>query len=258
MTTTQLTAASASPLHLDDGGAGGTPVVLLHSAGGNVGQLAGLLARVRPGRRALALDLRGHGRSALPAAGGFGPQVMAADVLAVLDRLGIDRAVISGHSMGGAVAVACLGLAPERFAGAFLLDPSSDGRAIPFEAAAGFLSALRSPAYAETVEGFWAPMLAPSTREVRERVLADLRATAAEAVTGSLEGLLSFDPVTPLQAFRGPVRSLVTSFNDVPGALHVLVPRIEHERVEGVGHWLQLDAPDRVAGALERFLARFP
>lgn len=53
-----------------------------------------------------ALDLRGHGRSSGAAVGGYAPDDCAADIAAFLDALGIERAVVVGHSMGGLVAQA--------------------------------------------------------------------------------------------------------------------------------------------------------
>jgi len=53
-------------LHADDGGTGGPPVVLLHSAAGNISQWSPQLEHLRPERRAVALDWRGHGESGIP------------------------------------------------------------------------------------------------------------------------------------------------------------------------------------------------
>lgn len=244
----------AGVLHVDDGGAGGPPIVFIHSTGGTTGHWGEMLERLRPERRAIALDLRGHGRSGWDGLGPLDPLSLAADVEAVVDGLGLEQLVLAGHSAGGAVAVAFAGLHPERLAGLLLLDPSADGRAVPRDQAEGMLRALRSEAYGPTIEAFWAPMLAPSSPEVRERVLRDLRATSQEVVTGVLEGLLDFDPVAALSRFAGPQLSVITPFNDAPEALHRLCPRLPCERVEGTGHWLQLDAPETVGAIVERFL----
>jgi pimeloyl-ACP methyl ester carboxylesterase len=79
----------------------------------------------------IALDLRGRGRSnALPKP--FGIDAHARDVLAVLDRLELDRAVIAGHSLGAYIAARVATLAPERVDGLVLVDggltiPESEG-----------------------------------------------------------------------------------------------------------------------------------
>ncbi|WP_285508362.1 alpha/beta hydrolase [Actinokineospora sp. NBRC 105648] len=66
-------------------------------------------------------DQRGFGRAPL---GSAEPslEVVAADMVALLDTLGIERAVVGGCSMGGYVAMAMLRAAPERVAGLLLVD----------------------------------------------------------------------------------------------------------------------------------------
>ena len=54
--------------------------------------------------RVIAVDLRGHGQS-LPGSAGSGIGILASDVAAVLDALGVEDAVLVGHSMGGMVAL---------------------------------------------------------------------------------------------------------------------------------------------------------
>ncbi|GHG82174.1 alpha/beta hydrolase [Comamonas sp. JC664] len=246
---------SQGMLNVDDGGEGGLPVVFVHSSAGNTTHWSAQLAQLRKRRRAVALDLRGHGKSAPPRDGGFSVEDFAQDVGCVVEGLGLQRFVLVGHSLGGAVCVAYAGAHPERVAGLFLLDPASDGRMIPEEQAQGFMAVLATEAWSAVVEEAWAPMLAPSRPEVRERVLAGLRATSQAGVRGGLGALLTFDPVAPLRAYQGPRLSVVTAFNDEPGAYHRLVPELPHKAVEGTGHWVQLDAPDTVNAMLDGFLA---
>ncbi len=117
------------------------------------------------------------------------------------------------------------------------------------------LAALRSDVYQPTIEAYWSTLLTESRPEVRERVLADLRATPRATVIGFLEALLSFDPVTPLARYQGPRLSVITAANENPAALHALVPGLPSRKVEGTGHWVQLDRPELVDGMLDEFLA---
>lgn len=79
---------------------GAVPVVLLHgvtwSADINFHGVMGALARDHP---VIALDQRGHGRG-LPINGRFGIEDMADDAVAVLDALGVERAIFAGYSLG--------------------------------------------------------------------------------------------------------------------------------------------------------------
>ena len=92
----------------------GTPVILLHGF-----PLSGAIwheqqQRLSDRYRVITPDLRGHGRSPAPS-GVYEMDLLARDVLALLDALLIKKAVIMGHSMGGYVALAAWNLAPERF-----------------------------------------------------------------------------------------------------------------------------------------------
>ncbi|MGK2939499.1 MAG: alpha/beta fold hydrolase [Solirubrobacteraceae bacterium] len=108
----------------DDGE--GAPVVLLHGLTATRRYVVmGSKALQRSGHRVVAYDARGHGRSS-PAAdpSAYGYDVLAADLLAVLDGLGIERATFAGASMG-AHTIATFALAhPERVASVCLVTPA--------------------------------------------------------------------------------------------------------------------------------------
>lgn len=92
------------------------PIVLVHGLGASLGfwylQIAPKLAQHR---RVILMDLRGHGRSSMPATG-YTPAVMAGDLLALLDHLRIASAHLLGHSYGGAVALEFAWRNPHRIA----------------------------------------------------------------------------------------------------------------------------------------------
>ena len=71
--------------------------------------------------RVIRVDLIGHGGTAAPAAGYTIPR-QAELVAAVLDRLGVDRVTVIGHSMGGEVATALAERNPARIAAMILID----------------------------------------------------------------------------------------------------------------------------------------
>ena len=241
-------------LFVDDGGAGGLPVVFLHSSAGTTAHWDGLLAHLRPTRRALALDLPGHGRSAAPARWDIPAQ--AALVAADLDVLGLERFALVGHSLGGAIAIALAAAHPRRVAGLFLLDPATDGRALPAEVATGLMQALRSERYAATADAYWESLLVGAQPATRVRLTAELHATAPATITNGLQALLQFDPVTPLRSYPGPRLTAYTAITDQPNAVHALVPELPRRRIEGVSHWPQFDAPAEVQEILDRFLAQ--
>ena len=122
-----------SNIFVDDGGAGSVPVVFIHSLAGNTQQWSAQLNHIRTTRRAIALDLRGHGQSLPPANGDYAIDSMAQDIQMAIDQLGVERFILVGHSMGGSVAGAYAGAYPERVAGLLLVDPSGDSTQMPVE-----------------------------------------------------------------------------------------------------------------------------
>lgn len=97
----------------------GPAVILLHGGMGHSGNFGKQIpAIVAAGYRAIAIDSRGHGRSTWDGRP-FSYDLMAADTLAVMDALGIDRTAIVGWSDGACTGLALGKRAPERIAGVF-------------------------------------------------------------------------------------------------------------------------------------------
>lgn len=104
----------------------GDAVVLLHGWPGFWYDWRRLIPRLAGQADVIAPDLRGFGRSDipdLPPEEGYNPVVMAGDVLALLDHLGIDRAVVVGHDIGATVAQAMARGVPERVRALALFNP---------------------------------------------------------------------------------------------------------------------------------------
>jgi len=96
----------------------GEAVVLLHSFTGNLDRdfvRGGLFAAIAARYRAIAFDLRGHGRSGKPHDACQYGREMALDVVRLLDHLQLDRAHIVGYSLGAHIVAHLLSLHPERF-----------------------------------------------------------------------------------------------------------------------------------------------
>jgi pimeloyl-ACP methyl ester carboxylesterase len=82
--------------------------------------------RIAQDREVVAIDMRGFGESTWSPERNYKLDAMSADVVAVLDALGWDRAVLTGHSFGGRVALATAGWRPERAAGLICVDFAPD------------------------------------------------------------------------------------------------------------------------------------
>ncbi len=243
-----------SNIYIDDGGNGSVPVVFVHSLAGNTQQWSAQLNHIRITRRAVALDLRGHGQSLPTANDDYAIESMAQDIQTVVDRLGIERFILVGHSMGGSVAGAYAGTNPERVVGLLLVDPSGDSTQMPAEEVQQYLGALESEAYSSVVEGYWSQILAGSAETTEAKVIQDLRDTSKATVVGVFKELFKYNPVPTLERYDGPKLSVITSLNETPFGVHNLVSDLPHEVITGTGHWLQLDKPEEFNRIMDDFL----
>ena len=114
----------------------GAPVILLHGGLGHSGNWGYQLpALVEHGYRAVLIDSRGHGRSTRDEQP-YSYELMASDVLAVMDKLQIERAALVGWSDGACTALILADQEPDRVSGVFFfacnMDPSGTIENIAF------------------------------------------------------------------------------------------------------------------------------
>ncbi len=243
-----------SNIYIDDGGAGSLPVVFLHSLAGNTGQWSAQLSHIRTTRRAIALDLPGHGQSLPPANGDYAIESMVQAIHTAVDQLGIERFILVGHSMGGSVAGAYAGTYPEQVAGLLLVDPSGDSTQMPTEDVQQYIGAMESEAYSNIIESYWSQILTGSTEATQTKVMQDLRDTPKATVVGVSKALFKYNPVPALERYHGPMLSVITSINETPLSVHNLVTKLPHKIIAGTGHWLQLDKPEEFNEVMDEFI----
>ncbi len=110
-------------LHVNElGDPAGSPVLAIHGITAHGLRFRRLAEEAWPGRRTLAVDLRGHGFSTSD--GPWSIPQHVADLVDTLDSLGLDRLDVVGHSYGGAIGLALLAHAPDRVARLVMLDPA--------------------------------------------------------------------------------------------------------------------------------------
>ncbi len=126
----EFTVASAELTLAGESAGQGQAVVLLHGLTATRRYVVmGSRALERSGRRVLAYDARGHGRSSPAPGRAYGYEHLAADLLAVLDAQAVQRAVLAGASMGAHTAVRFALEHPDRVAALALITPAYDPQA---------------------------------------------------------------------------------------------------------------------------------
>ncbi|MEA2237659.1 MAG: hypothetical protein QOC81_2383 [Thermoanaerobaculia bacterium] len=245
----------AGAIRVSDGGRGSAlPVLFVHGNGANLTQWQAQLDHVRLTRRAVALDLRGMGQSAISTKGDYSVEAMASDVAAVADALDLKRFVIVGHSYGGGVVAAYAAAHPDRVAGAVFADSAANVN-MPKEAGEKFVAALRKDKDA-VVKAWFAPILANATEPVRDAVLSSVHATSVDAFAGALVGLAAHDVGADVRAYKGPRLAIIAAgLAKNPSSFHSQFPEVPSREMEGVSHWLMMDKPEEFNRILDEFLA---
>lgn len=105
---------------------GGAPIVIVHGLSYFSYDWADAASQMTKGREVVAIDMRGFGESDWSAARDYKLETLSNDLIAVLDALGWDKAVLMGHSFGGRVALATAGWKPQRAAAVVLVDFAPD------------------------------------------------------------------------------------------------------------------------------------
>lgn len=245
---------SAGRLRVSDGGNGAVPIVFVHALAGNRSQWQDQLAHARQTRRAVAFDFRGHGESDKPIGADYSLQGTAEDIAAVVDKLGLERFVLVGHSFGGGAAAVYAGQHPDRVAALLFVDPIGDQRGVGAQIEM-LVMLLDSPSFQSTARLYYEGILANALPTVREAVMASLLETSQEAIVGAFRSLTEFDPITTLQPFDGPMLSVISDLNNFTTSLHNVVPNLPSQPITGTSHWLHMDRPEEFNQHLDRFLS---
>ncbi|MEU9981831.1 alpha/beta fold hydrolase [Streptomyces sp. NPDC050856] len=260
------TTVNGVTLRYDDSGPrDGLPVVLLHGHPFNRTlwdpQAAALTAA---GHRVVVPDLRGYGDSEV-VPGRTTLDRFADDTAALLDHLGVERAVVGGVSMGGQIAMEFHRLHRERVRALVLSDTSPVAETEEGKAArnglADRLLAEGMDGYArEVIDRMIAPYNVTGRPDVAAHVLGMMRATAPEGAAAALRGRAERpDYRESLAAAAVPVLVVVgaddvyTPVRDAE-ALHALVPHSALVVIDGAGHLPGLEQPERFNAALLPFL----
>jgi pimeloyl-ACP methyl ester carboxylesterase len=239
-------------LFVTDGGpnvTGRVPIVFVHGLGGDTDTWDAVLARVRKGRRAVALDLRGHGNSDSSEKEAYAMEDFAADVLTVADRAGLERFAIVGYSLGASVAIDVAASQPARVAGLLLLDPTGDLTQAPVDSTDAAKRALRGgerqsflrQSYEQACgEGDAAKALFRASERAQDAALA-----------GLLGAVVYFKPAKTLARYPGPRLSVESPDGQEPYALTKVIPSLPRQPIGA--RCAFLTAPDELATRIEAF-----
>ena len=256
------------------------PVIAIHGLTRNsadFGVIAGLIAQ--SGRRVLAVDVRGRGRSdRAPDPMTYRPDVYARDMIALMEQTGIDKAVFLGTSMGGLITMALTAIQPEAVAAAVINDVGPEvapeglariaaytGKTVEIAnwadavAYARDINAVAFPHYGEADWDAFARRIFREEADGRPVLNYDpdisvpIKAAGASALVPDLwPAFKALTTGRPSLLVRGGNSDLLSP--EIAGRMREAAPDMAYVEVPGVGHAPMLDEPEARAGILT-FLA---
>ena len=245
---------------LDLGGGDATPVVLIHGFGADLNGWMFAQPVLAETRRAVALDLPGHGGS-VKEVGSGDADAFAAAVADALAALGIDRVHLVGHSMGGAIAATLAARKPGRVASLTLIAPAGLGLEISQAFIDGFVRAQRRREMQEVL-ALLVHDPALVSRQMVEDVLRykrlDGAQTALETVARAWfpEGrqAVSIDPAAlsvPVQIVWGRDDRIIPA-----GQAEALAGRLPIHILDEAGHLPHMEKAGEVSRLIAAFIAQ--
>ena len=245
----------------------GRALVWLHAFPLSADQWRPQLRATPDGWRAIAPDLRGFGPAAVSQREAIGIDDYAADVVALLDALGIETATVAGLSMGGYVAFAMFRQVPERVAGIVLADTKAP--ADTEEARAGRranLELLRTKGVSAVIDALLPKLLGETTKREHPEIVAEVRqlmaVTEPAGIERALHALMARPDSTPdLARIACPALVIVGEEDALtpPSDARQLSSAIrgaELTVIPGTGHLSNLEAADAFTDAVVAFLSR--
>lgn len=256
--------------HLEEAGEG-TPLVLIHGFTGSGANWRPHLAAFSPGYRVVTIDLPGHGETAAPAEPPrYSIEATAADIAAILDSLGIEKAIILGYSMGGRVALFFALHYPERVK-ALILESASPGlvtgqeraaRIASDEALAGFIEQNGLEAFVDRWEKV--PLFASQAsllEAVRTKQRQQRLRNRPQGLANSLRGLGTGVQPSLWDELAGLARPVLlltgeldTKFALIGRQMQERLPDARLEVITGAGHTIHLEQPRQFEDVVKSFL----
>jgi pimeloyl-ACP methyl ester carboxylesterase len=249
-----LTVSDGVSLAYDDAGDGQPPMIFVHGWTADRSIFAAQASHFARLHRVVSLDLRGHGVSDKPK-DRYSMDLFAEDVAWMCARLGVQHAILVGHSMGGLVVLELAARHPELAIALILLDT-------PVFPPAGLVTAMqavarefRGPNYAEAARRFVDGVFLPTDHVRREQVLQSVVGCPKHVLSPSWEQQINYDASPAAAVCRVPLCYIgaATPLADL-SRLRALCPQLVSGQTVGSGHFHTLEVPGQINAMIEQFL----
>jgi 3-oxoadipate enol-lactonase len=248
------------------GKASGQPVVFIHGFPFSQEMWRSQVAELSGDHRVITYDVRGHGESEV-GDGQYTIEFFVDDLIALLDHLRIDKAVVVGLSMGGYIALRAIERNPERFRGLVLCDTQSEADTNEGKIKrATSIQSVKADRVKKYAEGFVKAVFAPQTFERNPEAVKFIKKiiekTSPIAIAGTLLALASrTDTTESLPRINVPTLILVGEHDartpvSAAKSMSEKIRQSELHVISNAAHLSSLENPEEFNKHLSGFLRR--
>jgi pimeloyl-ACP methyl ester carboxylesterase len=233
-------------IHYDVHGSADPALVFVHCWSGDRSYWDGQIDQFAEKYRVITVDLAGHGQSGLNrdiwSMASFG-----ADVAAVVEKLGLEKVILIGHSMGGAVIVEAARQLPDKVIGLIGVDTYHNlSLRYADHETESFLRPFREHFQSATSHFIRAMFPDDADSALVERVVSDLSSAPPEVGTGAFEEMFKYYFADRMGLVMVDLNLPVICINSDknPTKLEIgrqLAPSFEAKIMQGVGHFVMLE-----------------
>ena len=246
--------------YAEQGSTGGTPIIMLHGYTDSWYSFSRVMPLMSSQYHVYAVDLRGHGNSDRPATG-YSLQEMANDVLAFMDAMKLDRAVVLGHSAGGLVAQKVAATAPDRVSALVLTGTGpSIADMMGYDEFRTAIMSLQDPISADFVREFQTAMVQqPVPADFLNTAISESRKVPARVWTAYMQGMIDAPAVSGFGNASFP-SLIIWGENDAvfnrqaQDKMMAALPNVKLTVYGATGHSPHWERPERYVTNLEAFL----
>jgi 3-oxoadipate enol-lactonase len=254
--------------YIDQGQKDGTPLVLVHAFPLNHTMWTPQIEALSEKHRVIAYDVRGHGKSDV-GDGQYTIELFVDDLMALLDRLNIEKTVLCGLSMGGYIALRAMELHPERFCALVLGDTRSEADSDEAKIKrSATLKLIKEKGVTLFAEGFVKQALAPETFDTKPAIVQTVKEMiTSNSPLGIGGALLAFasrtDTTESLKRIQIPTLILVGDQDQItpPSAALSLKKKIQAAQMHVIpmaGHLSNVENPAEFNQRLLSFIKEIP
>ena len=243
-------------LAYEERGSGGRPILFVHGWTCDRTYFAPQADHFAKTRRVVSVDLRGHGESDKPKSK-YSISGFADDLAWMSSKLGLEKPVVVGHSMGGLTAIVMAAEQPQAVGAIVMVDAPVVPPAQLGPAFASTSAAFAKPDWRVAHRAFLEAMLfiEEDDRSRRGKILEQMTTAPDHVTLGCWEAIVTTDSVAAAKKCKVPSLYIAAeNWLTDSQQLKELCPQTKFGQTVGAGHFHQLEVPDQVNGMIERFL----